>query len=67
MDLLGNYSTDVFVRGTYLSPPQWVELVVAAGGTVDKLVWPFEVHALPWRLVTRSEYQFLMRVVPRRA
>jgi len=66
MDMLGNYSTGVLVRGTYLSPPQWVDLVASAGGTVDKLVWPFEVHALPWRLVTRSEYQFLMRVVPRR-
>jgi 2-polyprenyl-3-methyl-5-hydroxy-6-metoxy-1,4-benzoquinol methylase len=66
MDMLGNYSTGVLVRGTYLSPPQWVDLVAAAGGTVDKLVWPFEVHALPWRIVTRSEYQFLMRVVPRR-
>jgi len=64
MDMLGNYSTGVLVRGTYLSPPQWVDLVTAAGGKVDKLVWPFEVHGLPWRIVTRSEYQFLMRVVP---
>jgi 2-polyprenyl-3-methyl-5-hydroxy-6-metoxy-1,4-benzoquinol methylase len=63
MDMLGNYSTGVLVRGTYLSPSQWVDLVADAGGVLDKLVWPFDVHALPWRLVTRSEYQFVMRVV----
>jgi SAM-dependent methyltransferase len=63
MDMLGNYSTGVLVRGTYLSPPEWVDLVASAGGRIDKLVWPFVVHSLPWRIVTRSEYQFLMRVV----
>jgi SAM-dependent methyltransferase len=65
MDILGNYSTGVLVRGTYLSPPQWIRLVAAAGGVVDELVWPFDVHTLPLRLLTKSEYQFLMRVVRR--
>lgn len=63
MDVLGNYSTGVLVRGKYLSPPEWVDLVARAGGAIDKLVWPFDVHSLPVRLVTRSEYQFVMRVV----
>jgi SAM-dependent methyltransferase len=67
MDMLGNYSTDVHVRGTYLSPPEWIDLVTAAGGRVDRLLWPFEVHSLPWRIVTKSEYQFLMRVLAKGA
>jgi hypothetical protein len=62
MDVIGNYAQGIVVTGTYLSPSQWVQLVASAGGTIDKLVWPFEVHDLPWRLVTRSEYQFLARV-----
>jgi 2-polyprenyl-3-methyl-5-hydroxy-6-metoxy-1,4-benzoquinol methylase len=66
MDVLGNYSTGVLVRGRYLSPSQWVALVAEGGGNVDRLVWPFVVHRLPWSLVARNEYQFLMRVVPRK-
>ncbi len=62
MDVIGNYAQGIVVTGTYLSPSQWVQLVAAAGGTLDKLVWPFDVHDFPWRLVTRSEYQFLARV-----
>lgn len=62
MDVFGNYAPGVTVRGHYLSPSEWVELVSASGGKVDKLVWPFRVHDLPFTLVARSEYQFLMRV-----
>ncbi|WP_394844311.1 methyltransferase domain-containing protein [Pendulispora brunnea] len=64
MDIVGNYAAGVLVRGKYLSPPEWVALIAKAQGRVDELVWPFEVHSLPWRIVTRSEYQFLMRVRP---
>ncbi len=62
MDAFGNYASGVFVRGNYLSAPEWIDLITRSGGTVDKLVWPFLIHDLPWRLVTRSEYQFLARV-----
>lgn len=62
MDVVGNFSPGVLVRGHYLSPTEWVDVVAAAGGTVQKLVWPFVVHNAPWRWVARSEYQFLMRV-----
>lgn len=62
MDVVGNYSPGVLVRGKYLSPTEWVDVVSRAGGTVDKLLWPFKVHDLPWRAVTKSEYQFVMRV-----
>jgi SAM-dependent methyltransferase len=63
MDVFGNYAPGITVRGHYLSPPEWVDLVASAGGKVDKLLWPFRVHDLPWTLVARSEYQFLMRVL----
>lgn len=63
MDIVGNRAQGVLVKGTYLSPPEWVELVRKAGGTVDKLTWPFMVHSLPFRIITRSEYQFVARVV----
>lgn len=62
MDVVGNYAAGVLVRGKYLSPAEWVELVASAGGSIDRLVWPFQIHDLPWRIVTRSEYQFVMRV-----
>ncbi len=63
MDMFGNMHFGVKVRGNYLSPSQWVDLVAQSGGTIDKLVWPFKIHAAPITLVARSEYQFLMRVV----
>jgi ubiquinone/menaquinone biosynthesis C-methylase UbiE len=63
MDMFGNTAFGVKVRGNYLSPPQWVDLVTASGGSIEKLVWPFRVHPAALRLVARAEYQFLMRVV----
>ena len=62
MDIFGNYAAGVLVRGHYLTPPQWMELVTSSGGVIEKLRWPFEIHDLPWRLVAKSDYQFLMRV-----
>ena len=62
MDVFGNYAAGVIVRGHYLTPAQWIELVTSSGGAIDKVLWPFEVHDLPWRLVFKSEYQFVMRV-----
>jgi 2-polyprenyl-3-methyl-5-hydroxy-6-metoxy-1,4-benzoquinol methylase len=64
MDVIGNYAQGILVRGNYFSPEQWVEMVSEAGGRVDKLVWPFRVHDLPWRIVTRSEFQFVARIAP---
>ena len=63
MDMFGNSAFGVKVRGNYLSPPQWVDLVAASGGAIEKLVWPFRIHTAPFHLVARSEYQFLMRVI----
>lgn len=62
MDVFGNFSQGIVVTGTYLSPPEWVDLIERAGGRLDRLVWPFQVHDLPFRLITRSEYQFLSRI-----
>jgi 2-polyprenyl-3-methyl-5-hydroxy-6-metoxy-1,4-benzoquinol methylase len=65
MDVVGNHAQGIFVRGTYFSPSQWVAMVSAAGGAVTELVWPFQVHSLPWRAVTRSEFQFVAKLEPR--
>jgi SAM-dependent methyltransferase len=62
MDMFGNSAFGVKVRGNYLSPPQWVDLVSRTGGSIEKLVWPFKIHNAPITLVARSEYQFLMRI-----
>ena len=62
MDVIGNYKAGVLVRGTYLRTTEWIELIAKAGGAIDRLTWPLAIHALPWRIVTRSEYQFAMRV-----
>ncbi|MDB4957875.1 MAG: uncharacterized protein JWO36_5444 [Myxococcales bacterium] len=62
MDIFGNYKAGVLVTGNYLRAPDWIDLIAEAGGTVDRLLWPFAVHDLPWRIITRSEYQFVMRV-----
>ncbi len=62
MDIFGNYKAGVLVRGHYLTPPAWVDLVLAAGGRIDALRWPVDVHDTPIRWVARSQYQFAMRV-----
>jgi len=63
MDLVGNLESGVGTRGSYRTFGQWEQLVGAAGGTIDQRVWPMCVHDLPWRIVARSEYQLLLRVV----
>lgn len=62
MDLSANGFYDIGVAGNYLDPGAWHELVRRASGRVEKLVWPLHVHALPLRLVTRSELQFAARI-----
>jgi len=46
-----NYSTGVLVRGTYLSPPEWVDLVASAGGREDRR---FGAIHEGWRVVAAS-------------
>ena len=63
MDVIGNASQGVLVRGTYLTPKEWLDLVSRAGGRIEAQLWPLDVHALPLRLATRSELQFAARIV----
>lgn len=62
MDVVGNRSQGVLVRGTYFTPSEWLELVDHAGGVVKAQIWPLDVHSFPIRLVTRSELQFAARI-----
>ena len=64
MDVVGNAAPGVLVRGRYLSPNEWVDLVRDAGGRVTRLDWPLRIHDLPFRLVTRSELHFAARIEP---
>ena len=66
MDLFGNAKYSVPVRGTYFSPPQWVEMVSAAGARIDALEWPVRMHDMPWRLIGWPELQFTARLLPLR-
>ncbi len=63
MDVIGNASQGILVRGTYLSPKEWIDLASRAGGRIDAQLWPLDVHAFPLRLATRSELQFAARIV----
>ena len=67
MDVVGNRSQSVAVRGTYYSPRAWLDLCEAAGGTVAAQIWPLDVHGWPIRLATRSELQFAARVERKRS
>jgi hypothetical protein len=62
MDHVGNAAPGVPVVGRYWAPPEWLDLVREAGGRMVELRWPVRVHSLPWRLVTRSELQFVALV-----
>lgn len=64
MDRVGNAGPEVAVPGRYFELSEWFELVRAAGGRIANLRWPVRIHDLPWRLVTRSELQFVARVEP---
>jgi hypothetical protein len=62
MDLVGNHDSAVEVRGNYLHPEAWFDLVGGAGGRIAALRWPLRIHDLPWRAITRSELQFAARI-----
>lgn len=62
LDVAGNSETGVYVRGTYFSPAEWVDIVRDAGGRITALEWPLRIHAAPIRYVTRDELQFAMRL-----
>lgn len=63
LDVVGNASQGILVRGRYFTRGSWQSAVVSAGGRVEAEIWPLHVHAFPLRLVTRSELQFAARVV----
>jgi SAM-dependent methyltransferase len=67
MDVAGNAAPGVEVRGNYLQPQQWFELVDRVGGRICAVDWPLRIHDLPWRVLTRSELQFAALVEPRTA
>jgi SAM-dependent methyltransferase len=62
MDVVGNAGPGVLVRGTYLSPGEWADLVREAGGRFTGIEWPLRIHDLPWRLVTQDRLQFAARI-----
>jgi SAM-dependent methyltransferase len=64
MDHVGNAAPGVTVRGEYLSLSEWHARISAAGGRISSLRWPVLIHDLPWRLITRSQYQFTALVEP---
>jgi SAM-dependent methyltransferase len=64
MDAASNFGIHTRAGGRYLSVDEWVDIVSSAGGRIEAMVWPFQVHDLPWRAVARSEYQLLMRIRP---
>jgi len=65
MDVIGNREAGVFVRGTYFTPTEWIEMTRDVGGTFAKLIWPMQIHGAPFRMITRDEVQFSARIEPR--
>ena len=64
MDTASNFGIHTRAAGRYLSVAEWVEAVTRADGRIERMVWPFQVHDLPWRAVARSEYHLLMEIRP---
>jgi SAM-dependent methyltransferase len=64
MDTASNFGVHTRAGGRYLSVDEWVRVANDAGGRIDTMVWPFQVHNLPWRAVARNEYHLLLRIVP---
>lgn len=62
MDVVGNAAPAVEVKGTYYSPGEWAAIVADAGGRFAGLTWPLRIHDLPFRVITRDEYQFAAAV-----
>jgi SAM-dependent methyltransferase len=62
MDSAANFGEHALATGHYLSLGDWVSTVTAAGGHIEKMVYPFRVNSLPWSLIARSQYQVVFRV-----
>lgn len=62
LDEVGNAQQDVPVRGEYLTPAGWLDLVDEAGGVVRAQRWPLRIHDAPIHHLTRPELQFAARV-----
>lgn len=67
MDVAGNASASVAVRGNYFTRPRWEGMVEAAGARQSALEWPFKIHDMPWRALMPSKLQFVARLEPTRA
>lgn len=67
MDLTGNAASGVHSPGTYLSAAEWADVVHRAGGRFASIEWPLRIHDLPFRWITRDEYQFAAAIVRRDA
>jgi SAM-dependent methyltransferase len=65
MDRAGNAAAGVHSPGHYLAPAEWTALVDRVGARIDSIEWPLRIHDLPFRLVTRDEYQFAAGIVRR--
>ncbi|MEW5851322.1 MAG: class I SAM-dependent methyltransferase [Myxococcota bacterium] len=64
LDMAGNASASVHVRGTYFTPSQWTQMVDQARARIAALEWPFKIHHLPWSILAPSELQFVARLEP---
>lgn len=62
LDEVGNAQQGIGVRGTYLSPAAWLDLVARCGAAVTGQVWPLHIHRSPIHHLTRDELQFAARV-----
>lgn len=67
LDVAGNASQGILVRGRYFTRRELEALVDELGARVEAETWPLHVHGFPLRLVTRSELQFAARIVRRDA
>jgi ubiquinone/menaquinone biosynthesis C-methylase UbiE len=63
MDLAGNWGSKVDVAGTYWTLPEWVAMITRCEASFSKLTWPLKIHDFPFRMITRSELQFVATIV----